>query len=423
MPRTIQVFEHESLTLHENKWGNKLERNELAKLYAFNDAHDNQYFTGIRDGVKFKSFVGVIQIGGLTLEILPKADRRKDVSLPEHNTSIKNWHNALLQMLAICRHIDLESVSEANLKKRSYSLLDLYFDILLKEVELLLHLGLIKKYHRTESNLPVLKGRLNFNKNIQQNIAHQERFYTDHQIYDQNHLINQILLRALVILKEITPSSLIRDKLNRIHLDFPEVKHLNIQAKHFDQLVDSRKTSVYEKAIKIAKMIILNYSPDIKSGNENMLALLFDMNKLWEEYIYRMLSREQAQGIEITFQNAMDFWGGKRIRPDLVIKKDSTKEQKTFIIDTKWKIIDSAKPDDGDLKQIFAYNIYWKSYHGILLYPSTAYATENVSGKYHKGLDQSHFCTLAFIKILDDAGRMNMKCAEQIMTFLEEPNS
>ena len=57
--------------------GRFLSEVELARLYDFNDRHDNKYFTGIRDGVKFKSYVGVIQIGGLTIEVLPKSDRNK----------------------------------------------------------------------------------------------------------------------------------------------------------------------------------------------------------------------------------------------------------------------------------------------------------------------------------------------------------
>jgi hypothetical protein len=38
---------------------------------------------------------------------------------------------------------------------------------------------------------------------------------------------------------------------------------------HFDKL-HFRKTAPYNEALKIAK-ILLNYSPDIKGGDENML--------------------------------------------------------------------------------------------------------------------------------------------------------
>jgi 5-methylcytosine-specific restriction enzyme subunit McrC len=418
MSRLIQVFEHEKLTLHPNQWGEKLTVPELEKLYAFNDKNDNIYFTGIRDGVKFKNYVGVIQIGGLTLEILPKADKSVVISKEGHKKEAKNWHNALLRMLAICRHIRVDAVSEASLEKRHHSILDLYFELFLDEVENLLHRGLIKKYRKSEGNLSVLKGALNFNKNIQQNLIHQERFYTNHQVYDQDHLINQIVFRALVILDQITTSLFIKDRLARVQLDFPEIKHIKIQEHHFNQLTENRKSVHYAEAVKISKMIILNYSPDIKSGHENMLALLFDMNKLWEEYIYRMLVRNKEEGTTVSFQNSQTFWQTKTyrktIRPDLVI----TKGDETYIIDTKWKVIDSTKPDDDDLKQIFAYNLYWKSYNSILLYPTTAISSKSVSGDYHKGLDKEHGCTLAFVEVLDTSGALNKKCGEQVYSLL-----
>jgi len=340
MSRLIQVFEHEKLTLHPNQWGEQLTMPELEKLYAFNDKNDNIYFTGIRDGVKFKNYVGVIQIGGLTLEILPKADKQTTLTTEGHKNEAKKWHNALLRMLAVCRNIRVDAVSEASLEKRHHSILDLYFELFLDEVENLLHRGLIKKYRKSEGNLSVLKGAVNFNKNIQQNLIHQERFYTTHQVYDQDHLINQILLRGLVILNQITTSPFIKDRLARVQIDFPEIKDVKIQEHHFNLLTENRKSVHYAEAIKIAKMIILNYSPDIKSGHENMLALLFDMNKLWEEYIYRILVREEKNSaIKVNFQNSKTFWQSdkvsKTIRPDLVIKKG----EETYIIDTKWKVV------------------------------------------------------------------------------------
>jgi 5-methylcytosine-specific restriction enzyme subunit McrC len=415
MPRRVKVFEHERLTLHKDKWGQYLTAPELQKLYAYNDKHNNIYFTGIRDGVKFKSFVGVIQIGGLTLEILPKADKQ---AILNHDTETTKWRNALLRMMAICKNIRLDAVSKANLEKRHHSILDLYFDLFLNEVESLLHRGLIKKYRKNSGNLTVLKGQLDFGKNIQQNLIHQERFYTSHEVYDQDHLINQILLRALVVLDQITTSPFIKDRLSRIQLDFPNVKNIFIQAHHFDQLSESRKSVHYAEAIKIAKMIILNYSPDIQQGNDNMLALLFDMNKLWEEYIYRVLSRNKQEGLTINFQNSQIFWKTdsfhKTIRPDLVIRKG----EETFVIDTKWKVIDASYPSDDDLKQIFSYNLYWKSYHGILLYPSTVNSSTSVRGFYQKGFDSSHACTLAFINVLDEQGVLNKHSAKEILGYL-----
>ena len=100
----------------------------------------------------------------------------------------------------MCQHINVNSVSEANLKRKYNSLLDLYFEMYLKEVQYLLRTGLIKQYRRDSSNVLALKGRLDFNKNIQQNLIHKERIYTEHQVYDYENLVNQIILKGLTML-------------------------------------------------------------------------------------------------------------------------------------------------------------------------------------------------------------------------------
>jgi 5-methylcytosine-specific restriction enzyme subunit McrC len=418
MARTIKVFEHERLGLRPDAWGQKLEPQELQKLYDFNDRHDNRYFIGIRDGVKFKNFVGVIQIGGLTLEILPKADKHKETSIEGHESATQTWRNALLRMLAITRKIRLESVSDASLKRRSNSILDLYFELFLGEVETLLHRGLVKKYRNHQGNLHVLKGRLNFSRNIQKNLIHQEQFYTHHQVYDQDHLLHQIVLRALVILGRTAASPLVKERLARIRLDFPETKHINIEARHFDLLVENRKTIHYREAVKIAKMIILNYSPDIKGGREDMLALLFDMNKLWEEFVYRAMIRSDESGATIKYQNSKTFWynksSTKTIRPDIVVENG----KEIFVIDTKWKVLDAEEPSDDDLKQMFSYNLYWKSFHGVLLYPSTKPKSSPVPGNYREGFEKEHTCTLAFVDVLDAQGKLDTNCCDPILNLL-----
>jgi 5-methylcytosine-specific restriction enzyme subunit McrC len=413
MARLIQVFEYEKLTLHKDWRGRQLLPKELEKLYEFNDKNHNNYFTGIRDGVKFKNYVGVIQIGSLTIEILPKADNSKS-SEKEYQT----WHGALLNMLRICKHIKVTSMSEANLKRKHHSLLDLYFEMYLNEVEKLLRKGLIKNYRKNTSNVLALKGRLDFNKNIQQNLIHKERFYTSHQVYDYENLLNQILLKALSILNTITYNPVLKDKISRLQINFPDIKEIPIQKLHFDKLKENRKTKSYENAIQIAQMIILNYSPDIRSGEENMLTLLFDMNKLWEEYIYRMLLKTDNKNIKVNFQNNQKFWEGRSIRPDLVLTEKIENKIETYIIDTKWKVLDvkRPKPSDDDLKQMFAYNLYWEAKRSMLLYPNSKSIIEKF-GNYHKGRDENETnqCKVGFVNVLDENNQLNLEIGDEIL--------
>jgi 5-methylcytosine-specific restriction enzyme subunit McrC len=124
------------------------------------------------------------------------------------------------------------------------------------------------------------------------------------------------------------------------------------------------------------------------------------MSKLWEEYVYRMLAKHQTKNLKINFQNSDKFWENKRIKPDIVLTKtyvDGNKE--TFVIDTKWKIIDPRKPSDDDLKQMYAYNMYWEASKSMLLYPSSNTINTNY-GSFYKGKEGENLCKLGFIKVI-----------------------
>ncbi|GAB2613897.1 McrC family protein [Belliella aquatica] len=408
----IRVFEYESLTTFDQGDGRFLYASELDRLYEYNDRNGNKYFTGIRNGIKFNSYVGVIQIGGLTIEILPKADKEYQPDEAEY----LRWQRALLDMLNYCHYIKVNSVSEAALEVRHNSILDLYFQLFLDEVKFLLRKGLIKQYRKNSGNLNVVKGRILFSEQIRKNLVHQERVYTEHQTYDTENLYNQILLRALTILGRISYNPQIKDQIHRVKLDFPDIQEIQINHSHFSRLKETRKTKPYQDAIKISKMIILNYSPDIRSGREDMLALLFDMNKLWEEYIYRVLQSDPESGYEVSFQNSEDFWESKTIRPDLVLNKKGSTEK--FVIDTKWKIVEAHNPSDDDLKQMFAYNLYWNAGKSILLYPGSE-SIEEKYGNFHKGKVGDNMCKVGFINVLGSNGKLDRGIGERILGKLE----
>jgi len=279
-------------------------------------------------------------------------------------------------------------------------------------------MGLIKKYRKESGNLHALKGRIVFPRHIRQNLIHRERVYTEHQVYDHEHLLNQILLKGLKILAVVSHNPLIRDRIHRVLLDFPEIQEVSIKKEHFDTLRLNRKSEPYRRALDIARMIILNYRPDIKSGSEHMLALLFDMNKLWEEYIYRMLKRIEDPWIKVKVQTRKKFWEQRTIRPDLVISQRINGIERRYIIDTKWKIVDSGKPSDEDLKQMSVYNFYWESEQSILLYPKTLQQSL-ITGEYARlqQIPGTKRCTLGFVEVIRN-NALNLDIGNDVLGLL-----
>ena len=401
----IQVFEHQKLKYDDSGDFRKCHFDAMVK---FNDLHQNKYFTIGYNGIVFKNYVGVIQVGGLTIEILPKADKKADAD--------KNlWQSVLLNMLKVCRRIQVESVSETQLKKRYHSILDVYFELYLAEIERLVNKGLIKRYQKSQSNQNALKGKLLFAKNIQQNLVHRERFYCEHQVYDRNHLLHQILYKGLQILKTFVNDAL-KDRLNRLLFEFQEIESIEISEKHFRKIVFDRKNSDYQKALEIAKIIILNYSPSLNYGSENLLTLLFDMNALWEEYIFRILQKHKKDKESVSRQESREFWKNKHIYPDIIFKT----EEGIFVIDTKWKIIETNNPSDEDLKQMFVYNLHWDAEKALLLYPKTGQTDSSFEEFHYDKLDSKKKCKTGFVDITEGGSiKSGEKIAEEIFSKLE----
>ncbi|MBK8300443.1 MAG: restriction endonuclease [Chitinophagaceae bacterium] len=369
-------------------------------------------------GIQFTNYVGVIQAGNLTIEVLPKTDREKTTAAnlvvskleTEDSQKRQSWHDVLLKMLKECRLLQVSHVDYASLNLKSNSILEIYLELFLEQTQKLLHEGLVKKYKKTEGNTLAMKGQLLFSQNISHNLIHQERFYVRYTEYNRNNIFNQLLYKTLCLITAISTNSSVTDKANRLLLDFPEMPDCKVTASTFDKLVFDRKTERYKEALLISNMLLLNYRPDITGGTENVIAIMFDMNELWEEFVYRRLVKSAGVGVHISRQSRKPFWYNakddfhKNIRPDIVI----TKNGKTIILDTKWKIIDDNRPGDDDLRQMFAYNLLWNAEKSYLLYPGTHEICEGsylhfelskLSGKK----DHPFFndCSLAFIDLLD----------------------
>jgi 5-methylcytosine-specific restriction enzyme subunit McrC len=395
----IQVYEH--MLLRKNQFVDGVEFTPT-HLKALQDYFGSgcPYFSLIHNGVKFNEFVGVLQVGELTIEVLPKTDKSED--------NKTHWHGFLIDMLRKVGFLDVHETGYSSLRTKSNTILELYIELFLKEVKYLVQTGLIKKYRKEESNSFALKGRLLFQENIQKNMVHAERFYVSHTIYDHDHLLNQILYKTLLLVKKLNSSSMLFTDVQVLLLAFPKCNNIIISENLFDSICYTRKTERYRKAIGIAKMLLLNYHPDIRSGNNDVLALMFDMNKLWERYVFKIIKKQLADKCIVREQVGKSFWqpnGGRiaNVYPDIVVY-DLNGEKVITILDTKWKNISGSKPSDQDLKQMFVYNLYYGCVHSALLYPSVN--NTSVKGNY---VNTEHgSCSLLFVKLIANRGSFRL---------------
>lgn len=356
------VFEHQFIKIGQTFDGVTFDKAVFDALQNYYGVNGVPYFSLIHKGVRFNEFVGVLQIGNITIEVLPKADK---VTISE---SKETWRGILIGMLKAIGTFDVKSTNESNLKIQPNSILHLYFELFIKEVEFLLHAGLVKKYRTKEGNLTALKGNLLFSKHIQKNLIHQERFYVRHATYDTDHTLHYILYKTIKLLKQINTYPSLQSRIGSLLLYFPEMQDLRVTESTFEKISYNHKTLFYKRAIDIAKLLLLNYHPDVKKGKNNVLALMFDMNALWEKFVTMSLRKK----FNIHEQPRKYFWkpeNGNRshIKPDIVINLHDN--DSCVVLDTKWKNINNNNPSPDDLRQMYVYHDYYGAKRVALLYP------------------------------------------------------
>ncbi len=397
--RVFQAFEYSAFNIrNEGREGKILPNDLFEALKSFSGEQDLPYYSLTANGVRFKNYVGALQVGKWTIEVLPKFDRVLDESASQP---------ILIHMLKQAGFIKTHAPSESYLRiKRNY-ILETYLRMFINETKNLMYQGLIKKYHKKEENAYALKGGLLFSKHINKNLTHAERFYIRHTIYDKQHELNRVLLKTLKILSNLAISSQLITDVNSLLIFFPELPEIKVSDEFFSRIKWGRKTESYKKAIEIARLLLLNYHPDLSHGKNHVLALMFDMNDVWEKWFAKSLKVAAANydnSINIRVQTKKAFWipsKGHRVfqKPDIVVELGNGK---SIILDTKWKLI-YYRPSEEDLRQMYAYNMLFKSMSSYLVYPGSK---ETISGDYFN-TDNNGSCGLTFVPFLKEGKLSN----------------
>lgn len=400
------VFEHQALFTHKGE--QRLPNELLSTLQTFYKEKDFPYYSLIHKGIRFCEYVGVIQIGGIVIEVLPKAD----------NNGKEYWRKMLIDMLRAVGSLPIKTPTNSDLHLKNNSILDLYIEQFVIEAEILLHKGLIKCYKKVEGNSYALKGSIRFARHIQRNLTHEERFYVRYTIYNKEHPFNCVLYKTLKVIERMNTTHAFQSRLSALLLNFPEMPDIRTDESFFSRLQYNRRSEPYKKVIEIARLILLNYHPDVKKGRNEVLALMFDMNKLWEQFIYVSLKKNNPQRFSISAQSHRNFWKkeegrSKRMIADIVIERS---ENDWVVLDTKWKNLGKSNPSDTDLRQMYAYSKFHQNAQTALVYPGTElyYAT----GSFYNELDNDHSfgnnCGVLMIPVGNDIKTWQKEIADTV---------
>ena len=395
---TLQVFEHQKIRIGKN-----LSQQQWQALVGFAQQNSERYFKILHNGIQFSNYVGALQVGDWTIEILPKIDEAGDA----------NVQKVLLDMLRECRLLRAESATTAALRDQKGTLLDIYLEDFFNEVERLLREGLTRTYLSERTNRRVLKGKLLLPAQIQKNLLHPERFFTETLEFSEAHPFNRLIYSALLMLKTFPLAGYLASKLQQLLALFPTLEAWKSPLPLLEDLRFNRQAVRYKKALQTALLILQQVQPDIQAGRLPVLAILLDMNRLFEEFIFRQLQKAATGNRMVKRQVPKPFWNRRPLQPDILLSIDN----QNIVIDTKWKKLQKVSPSMEDLRQMYVYNQYFEAKHSVLVYPKVGNLEDLPPTPFQPTKEEGseiYFCEVRLVELVRE-GRLNTKLGADLL--------
>ncbi len=349
-------------------------------------------FTFYKDYIQARQWVGVVQIPGLQIEILPKVDNQPSESRGTESDPWCEIRRNLLYMLAVSGDVPVRPRDMAELATRRAPLNEtlgaLFADSLLRE----LLRGCERNYVTYEENLRCFKGRLLVGKQLLKNAAHRERFFCRYDQLSEDTAMNRIFKAASRILLDATQTPATQDMLRHCLLVLDEVSDVRVNSDHFDRVTFSRQNERFEDLFHFCRLIIGERAPTVQSGQARSFSLFFDMNKVFERFVAAFLHDRvlpnlpecklypQARNNRRPLFQSEGQRGVLHLAPDILLcHKNDTRR---LVIDTKWKRFAFGSPGsqegvlNADLYQLYAYTHRFGCDQSVLLYPFVSGASE-----------------------------------------------
>lgn len=356
-----------------------LSSDEIQYLRALSEtiSPGKQIFDISASKIRANSMVGVISFNGIHIEILPKL-LRNNQSHPNKvdNSILQN----LMFMLSFTNGIEITDSGVGALAQNSDSFIEAYIAIFANRLSRhLIRFGCPKAYVEKSDNLNTVRGKISFAKHSSQNAFDQSRVYCDFAEFTENNGLSQAFKFVALSLIQLTRSSSTLSILNRCVGLLDGVEANYVSSNDIDRLAIGKREPNFVALVNLAKMFLKKLRPEFSGHRKGkVFTLLFDMNELFEEFIYQVLKRNESRlGIQVAAQKKRrlvtaerDFlnngqWVDRSLfdtYTDIFVKPDSGVG---FIIDTKYKIVHSGKSHYGignqDAYQVLAYRQIHKS--------------------------------------------------------------
>ena len=361
---TITEYERLSVGPRRNLSKKTLSYEDSSKL-SFLSINGDAIFTESKGKLIAKQWVGVVDLPDLSVEILPKT---ADLDSPQQSRTI------LLKMLKVAygNSFSKELAIAGSVATDQFGLKESVIVWFIESFQRYADIGVTRSYQKKNMKRPFIKGRLLIGKTIgNQRSECPTMFNCRFSIFTEDNPINRVL--KLCIRKMLGDTVL---NTNKTQLSFfldllGGVGDIDLSSLGSERVVFTQLNQHAQESFSVALLYLNNQFATVSLGGVKMKMMLFDMNKLFELFVFKIAKRVWGPKAHYQYQKnyllqGIDGQQSIQMRPDIVVENGKGVK---VVIDTKWKIYDGI-PFVADAYQM---NAYATSIPGVksiyLLYP------------------------------------------------------
>lgn len=385
----INLFEYQNKVAFPEKHFDNLEVfldavwNKREKSSYYNEDENREevqhfiQFLHKNSELKSNKFVGVIHFEDQTINLLPKifyngSDPKED--------DIKVINSHILWWLSYCRKLRFPDYL-SGLSTQQADFFEILIYLFSKYTKELLNSSVFQKYVEVENELSFVKGRINFNAYINENLAkgRNHKVNCTYDSFEMDNPFNQCIKYVSRMLLSATKDNQNKRNLNDILFILDEVSDVFVSAADCKRIQFNPMLSDFETVrdycvLFLENSISFHYKNDLK-----LFAFLLPMEYVFEDFIYGFIDRE-IEGVNPKGQVSGTYLDEAKsfgLKPDLVLDLG----YKKVIADTKYKMVyaDSLDPKKGisqsDLYQMLAYAVRFGIQEIKLFYPNSIATT------------------------------------------------
>jgi 5-methylcytosine-specific restriction enzyme subunit McrC len=335
-----------------------------------------------------QQYVGTLAAGNREVQILPKIYDSDNENL-----------GYLVLLLSFTKRLRLRQTGISDHERLEGSFLEIWIRHFAMELNYLLRRRPMHRYVEVEERVGFLRGKLLVERELAGTGLLYARYACRYEVFTPDHLLNRALRFCNALLLRQTRSLSNRVLLQENDALLSDVSSSVVRVEDLDRIHLDRLNRHYEPILGLCRLLLENSTLDLKAGRINQLAFVFDMNKLFEEFVAEFLKRHRSKIdlgggrhlARVGYQHRLGrLFGAFGMDVDLALTDDAGE---TFLVDTKYKVLD-ANERHGGLSQADFYQMYAYGSAGIrdyddivLLYPTTTSPVEHV---FHQGSLRLH---------------------------------